>query len=103
MWIHQRTSRNMAISYPLWPLVFIAFATILGASVFVGRYPWVSLAVLIALILGALVRFEDTQGRWPWQSRSNPEFDLDPESQGSDEFVTTILKPYRDQIHDTEH
>jgi len=102
MWIHQRTSRNTAVSYPLWPLALIAFCTVGGVCVFIGRYPWASLAVLVVTLGLSAVAFEDRFGRWPWQRRSNPEFDLDPEPQPATTLASQVLKPYREKIVPTE-
>lgn len=88
----------------LWPIALIAFCTVAGVCVFIGRYPWVSAGLLVAALALCAVGFEDRRGVWPWQvfSRSNPEYDLDAEPADDDGFVTDLLTPYREKISDTQ-
>lgn len=89
----------------LWPIVLIAFCTVGGICVFIGRYPWASLAIAVAGLLLGSVWFEGKHGVWPWRfrSKSNPEFDLDPEpNPAGAQFVTAVLKPYREKIPNAE-
>ena len=83
----------------LWPAVLVVFCLISGVCVFIGRYPWVSLAVLVCVVIGGAGVFKDIRGVWPWQvfHRRNPDPSLEREP-GSDEFAEALadmLKRYR--------